>query len=154
MTAYEFSASTVVSTSPGQLYAMVSDVTRTGEWSPVCKQCWWEEGDGPRVGAKFTGRNVTPERTWETVSEVVAAEADREFTWEVNGGWVRWGFTLQPVDDGTELTESWEFLPGGLAGFRQAFGDKAEAEIERRTTTAHQDIPVTLATIKAIAEAE
>ena len=24
---------------------MVSDVTRMGEWSPVCKACWWDEGD-------------------------------------------------------------------------------------------------------------
>ena len=53
---------------------MVSDVTRMGEWSPVCKACWWDDGDSPRVGAWFTGRNELPERTWETRSEVVAAE--------------------------------------------------------------------------------
>ena len=26
-----------------ELYDLVSDVTRTGEWSPVCRACWWED---------------------------------------------------------------------------------------------------------------
>lgn len=56
---------------------MISDVTRTGEWSPVCKACWWDDGDGPWPGAWFTGRNELPERTWETRSQVVAADRGR-----------------------------------------------------------------------------
>ena len=43
-----------VASAPGTLYDLVADVTRTGEWSPVCKACWWDEGDGPQVGAQFT----------------------------------------------------------------------------------------------------
>ena len=31
---------------------MIADVTRMGGWSPMCKACWWNEGDGPRVGAQ------------------------------------------------------------------------------------------------------
>jgi polyketide cyclase/dehydrase/lipid transport protein len=153
VTALEFSDSTVVSATPDQLYAMVSDVTRTGEWSPVCRACWWDDGDGPRVGAWFTGRNETPERTWESRSQVVAAEPGREFAWEVNNGWVRWGFTFEPADGGTRLTESWVFLPKGLAGFGERYGDKAEAEIVKRTEAAHEGIPATLAAIKKAAEA-
>ena len=59
------SGSIVIKLSPEELYDMVADVTRVGEWSPVCTACWWDEGDGPQVGAKFTGRNERPERTWE-----------------------------------------------------------------------------------------
>jgi len=29
-----------VNASPEDLYEMVSDVTRMGEWSPVCRECW------------------------------------------------------------------------------------------------------------------
>ena len=122
--------------SPDELYALVSDVTRTGEWSPVCTGCWWDEGSGPEVGAWFTGRNETPERTWETRSQVVAADPGRKFAWEVNHGWVYWGYTFEPEGDGTRLTESWEFLPKGLAGFRERFGDEADAEIEKRSDAA------------------
>ena len=45
----------------------------------------------------FTGRQpeIVPERTWETRSQVVAADPGREFAWEVNNGWVRWGFSMR-----------------------------------------------------------
>ena len=56
-----------VSRSPEELYDLVSDITHMGEWSPVCKACWWDEGSTARVGDWFTGRNVLPERTWETL---------------------------------------------------------------------------------------
>lgn len=152
MNSLRFSASIVVARSPEALYDMISDVTRTGEWSPVCKACWWDDGNGPRPGAWFTGRNELPERTWETRSQVVAADRGREFAFAVGGSWVRWGYTFTPVDGGTELTESWEFLPGGIARFHDRYGDDAPAQIADRTEAAHKGIPVTLAAIKKIAE--
>ena len=153
MTRLEFADSVVVQVDPAHLYALVSDVTRMGEWSPQCTACWWDEGDGPTVGAWFTGRNETPERTWETRSRVVAAEPDREFAWEVNDGWVRWGFTLAFEREGTRLTESWVFLPKGIAGFHERYGPDAEEQIAIRTRAAAEGIPATLAAIKRSAEA-
>ncbi|HEX3461201.1 MAG TPA: SRPBCC family protein [Acidimicrobiales bacterium] len=147
-----YAESIVIGRSAKELYALVSDVTRTGEWSPICKACWWDEGDGPQVGAWFTGRNVTPERTWETRSEVVVADPEREFAFVVGGSWVRWGYTLNPVDGGSELTESWEFLPGGIARFEERYGADAQGQIADRTKAAHEGIPATLAAIKRIAE--
>src|SRR4051812_22559455 len=88
------SESVVVDRPPEDVYDLVSDVTRTGEWSPVCTSCWWDDGDGPRVGAHFTGHNEVPGRTWETHCEVVAAEPGVEFAWMVGASLVRWGFTL------------------------------------------------------------
>ena len=153
MTELKKSESISVAVTPDELYALVSDVTRMGEWSPVCRACWWDEGAGPEVGAWFTGRNELPERTWETRSQVVAADPGREFAWEVNNGWVRWGFTLEPEDGGTRLTEHWEFLPPGIAGFRERWGEKADAHIAHRRELAKTGIPATLAAIKKTAEA-
>ncbi|WP_435198046.1 SRPBCC family protein [Janibacter sp. GS2] len=142
-----------VQASPEALYDLVSDITRTGEWSPVCTSCWWDEdGEAGRVGAWFTGHNEVPERTWETRSLVVAAERGHEFAWVVGGSYVRWGFTFVPTPTGTELTESWAFLPDGIAMFREKFGDRADDEIADRTDQALAGIPQTLATIKRIAE--
>lgn len=138
--------------SPETVYDLVSDVTRTGEWSPICRSCWWHDGGPARVGARFTGRNQSGERTWETVSEVVAAERGREFAWVVGEGYVRWAYTMTPISEGTELTETWEFLPAGIAMFHQRFGDDAAAQIEERTQAAYTGIPATLAAIKRIAE--
>jgi hypothetical protein len=147
------SDSIIVARSPDDLYAMVSDITNMGEWSPICKACWWEEGGGPRVGAWFGGRNELPERTWETRSEVVVADPGREFAFVVNGTIARWGYTFRPVDGGTEVTESWEFLPGGQTQFEQWFGDDADAQIADRHEKAKTGIPETLAAIKRAAEA-
>lgn len=141
-----------IAASPEAVYALVSDIARTGEWSPVCQQCWWEEGDGPRVGARFTGRNVTAERTWETTSMVTAAEAGREFAWEVGKGLVRWGYRMEPVEGRTRLTESWEFTTAGLEYFASAFGDEAQGRADAATRAAHDGIPATLEAIKRIAE--
>jgi hypothetical protein len=150
------SDSVVVPVSAGELYDLVSDVTRTGEWSPVCRACWWDEGwqgeDGrPRVGARFTGRNETPERTWETRSEVVVADRGREFAWLVAGGVARWSFTLEPVEDGTRLTESWEFPPAGQEVFVERYGSDAQAQVADRRRAAREGIPATLAAIAGIA---
>ena len=148
----EHAESVIVACPPDTLYDLVSDVTRMGEWSPVCTACWWDEGAGPRAGAWFTGRNETPDRVWQTRSQVVTADRGREFTFEVNNGWVRWSYTFAPADGGTELTESWTFLPAGLAGFRQKYGDQAEAQISQRAAAARSGIPVTLAAIRKTAE--
>jgi hypothetical protein len=148
----QLSDSIVINRSPEDVYDLVSDITRMGDWSPVCKACWWDEGESARVGAWFTGRNITPERTWETRSEVVAADRGREFVFVVNGTSTRWGYTFNPVEGGTEVTESWEVLPGGQAMFKERFGDDAEAQLAVRAEAARTGIPATLAAIKKTAE--
>ena len=147
-----YSESITIARSADELYDMIADVTRTGEWSPVCTACWWDEGDGPREGAWFTGRNETPERTWETRSQVVVAQRGVEFAFVVGGSWTRWGYTFTAIEGATVLTESWSFLPAGLERFAERFGDDAPAQIADRTEAAHRGIPLTLAAIKRIAE--
>lgn len=84
-----FADATFVACSPEALYDLISDVTRMGEWSPICRACWWDDGSGPLAGNWFTGRNETPDRVWETRSQVVIAEPGREFTFVVGGDLVR-----------------------------------------------------------------
>ncbi len=142
-----------VDASPETLYDLVSDIARTGEWSPVCTSCWWDEDvEAGRVGAWFTGHNELLDKTWETRSIVVAAERGQKFAWVVGGTFVRWGFTLAPTQTGTELTESWEFLSEGIAMFEEKYGDRADVQIADRTGQALDGIPKTLAAIKRIAE--
>jgi hypothetical protein len=152
METLQHSDSIVVARSPEELYEMVSDVTRMGEWSPVCKVCWWDEGDSARVGAMFTGRNITPERTWETRSQVVVADSGREFAFVVQATGTRWGYMFSAVEGGTEITESWQFPPSGFEFFQQLFGDDAPAQVEIRHEGAREGIATTLAAIKSTAE--
>ena len=150
---FSYSESIVVAASPESLYALVTDIARTGEWSPICKACWWHGGDGPREGAWFSGRNEADGRVWETESQVTVAQPGREFAWLVGGKFARWGFKFTPTPDGTQVTETWNFLPEGRAMFREKYGPLAKAQINLRAEQAHAGIPVTLAAIKRIAEA-
>ena len=153
MAKWEHSESITVSRPPEELYALVSDVTRMGEWSPVCTGCWWDD-DSRGAGAWFTGRNEIPGKTWETRSQVVADEPGREFAFVVGGNRTSWGYTFESVDGGTRMTESWEILPAGEEYFLERFGAEAEAEVQQRADTARSGIRNTLAAIKAAAEAE
>jgi len=142
---------------------MVSDITRMGEWSPVCRSCRWDEGvaaedgAGPRVGAWFTGHNVDEGREWDTHCEVVAAAPGREFAFAVAGTFVRWTYKFAPASeagvDGTRLTETWEPQPDLLAFYAKQYGDeRVQATLEARTDTAKRGIADTLAAIKRAAE--
>ncbi|GAB3042396.1 SRPBCC family protein [Parafrigoribacterium mesophilum] len=148
---WNFSESIIVSRPAEELYAMVSDVTRMGQWSPVCTGGWWDD-DSRGVGAWFTGHNETPTKTWETRSQVVADEPGREFAFVVGGDRTRWGYTFSPAAGGTELTESWAILPAGETYFAERFGETAEAEITQRLENARSGIHATLAAIKKAAE--
>jgi hypothetical protein len=95
-------------------YALVSDVTRTGEWSPVCERVEWADGsDGPAVGARFTGHNRDGKRTWSVDAVVEKAEPGRAFAFHtVIGGAprTRWSYRVEPAPAGCTITESYERL--------------------------------------------
>ena len=156
MTTYEpadltFTASLEIDATPEVVWDMVSDVTRMGEWSPICAACWWDEGSGPAVGSWFTGRNVVGETVWETRSQVLACERGKSFAFTVGEGWVNWTYTFAPTPTGMLLTESWEFPPAGLALFNKLYGEKAPRHVANRVAAARAGIPETLAAIRQAA---
>ena len=90
---------------PEKVYAMLSDVTRMGEWI--------EGATGPAVGARFKGSNKKGIVRWSTKPTVKAADPGREFTFETGKPGkedTRWTYRFAPNDGGTELTESFEAL--------------------------------------------
>jgi uncharacterized protein YndB with AHSA1/START domain len=95
---------------PEKVYAMISDVTRMGEWSPETHTCEWIEGaTGPAVGARFKGSNKRGILRWSTKPTVTVADPGKEFAFDV-GKDTRWTYTFAPKDGGTDLTESFEAL--------------------------------------------
>ena len=93
------------------LYALVSDVTRMGEWSPENVGGRWLRGAaGPAVGARFRGSNRRGWRRWSTTCTVVAAEPGRVFAFDVSVGGVpasRWTYDFTADGDATVVTETW-----------------------------------------------
>src|SRR5207248_5199923 len=95
-----------INTSPEQLYALVSDVTRRGEWSPETVRCRWLDGaTGPTVGARFKGTNRRGLLRWSTKPRVVAAEPGQEFAFIVHlivigREMTKWRYRFEPAADG------------------------------------------------------
>jgi hypothetical protein len=142
----------MVAAPPERLYAIVADVTRIGELSPVCTSAWWDDGAGPRVGAWFTGRNeVEGREPWERHCEVVAAEPGRRFAWVTGGqaeGTAEWSYRFRPIDEGTEVEESWRILR--FNEFLRGLTDEQLQGLQRRTESG---IEATLVNLKRVAEA-
>lgn len=104
-------ASIHIDAPPAQVYALVSDVTRMGEWSPETYRCRWVGSDGPSVGARFKAHNRHGRARWSNTCEVVAAEPGHEFAFRRTAfaaGTVVWRYVLEPDGAGMRLIESYE----------------------------------------------
>jgi ligand-binding SRPBCC domain-containing protein len=102
---------------PEQVWALVSDVTRIGEFSPETFEARWRRGStGPEVGARFKGhvkRNGVGPTYW-SACRVTACVPNElfEFVVEVEGPVDaqvnRWGYRLEPDGDCTRVTEYYQ----------------------------------------------
>lgn len=100
-----------IDATPELLYAMVSDVTRMGDWSPESRGAEWRGGaTGAVVGAKFRGKNQRGFRRWSTTCTVTAADPGKSFIFDVHFGPIRvatWGYSFEPEGEGCRVTERW-----------------------------------------------
>ncbi len=136
-----------------QVWDLVSDVTRVGEFSPETFEAEWLDGaTGPKLGARFRGhvrRNGRGPVYW-TVCTVTACEPGREFGFAVGGPRGRvvntWRYQLGPSAGGTDVTESFE-LPDNL-GTRLYWKIAGSA----RGRTNEDGMRVTLEKIRAVTE--
>jgi len=107
----DISVTREIAAPPEQVWALVSDVTRMGEWSPEATGATWSKGaTGPAVGARFKGRNEADGKKWSTTCEITECVPGERFTFQVTGGPFKvatWSYDLQPTDTGTSVTESW-----------------------------------------------
>jgi len=104
----------LINTDTKTVYKLISDVTRTGEWSPECRRCQWLDNDQrAAVGARFRGWNRSGLVRWSRLVEVVSADPSREFTFRTltdrfNKDSTTWRYTLECEDGQTRLRHSYE----------------------------------------------
>ena len=104
--------------SPDQVWALVSDVTQIGRYSPETFEGEWLDGaTGPAVGARFRGhvkRNQKGPTYW-TKCYVTACEPGKEFAFgvgEPGKAAINWGYRLAPgANGGTDVTEYFQLAP-------------------------------------------
>jgi uncharacterized protein YndB with AHSA1/START domain len=144
-----------VAAPPARVYAVVSDVTRMGEWSPETTRCEWLDGaDGPVVGARFKGSNKRGIARWSTKPRVTAAEPGREFAFVIQHRGhdiTKWTYQFEPVGSGTRVTESFELLRDMPWYFIAT--DRYLMRVEDRYADLVDAMQQTLARIKTVVEA-
>ncbi|MCB0971182.1 MAG: SRPBCC family protein [Acidimicrobiales bacterium] len=140
--------------SPTDVWALVSDVTRIGEFSPETFEAEWLDGaTGPEVGARFRGhvkRNGRGPIYW-SPCEVVECEPERAFAFAVGSAsrpLNTWRYELAPAEGGgTDVTESFELT--GILPMKLYWAVLGWA----RGKTNREGMQTTLERIRAVVEA-
>jgi hypothetical protein len=98
------------------VWRVVSDVTRIGEWSHECRSARWLGGaSAPAPGARFRGRNRAGWMRWSRTAEVVAVDEPRELVWRTIPTLffpdsTEWRIRLAATAQGTAITQSFTVL--------------------------------------------
>jgi uncharacterized protein YndB with AHSA1/START domain len=103
-----------------EVWDLVSDVTRIGEFSPETFEARWRRGStGPEVGARFKGhvkRNGVGPTYW-SACEVTECVPNEVFEFAVGRDDItvnNWGYRLEPDATGTTVTEYFRLEPSLL----------------------------------------
>ena len=108
---------------PQQVWDVVSDITRTGEWSPETFEARWTRGStGPEVGAYFKGhvrRSGRGPVVYWSLCQVTDCDPGREFGFVVMGPGDKkinnWHYVIEPgASGGADVTESFFLEPSLL----------------------------------------
>ena len=138
---------------PDDVWALVSDVTRIGEFSPETFEAVWTHGaTGPAVGARFKGhvkRNGVGPTYWSPCTVTRCEEGEVfEFAVGLDGNALTtWGYRLEAEGDGTRVTEYFRLTPKWyLRGYWIVLG-------RLRGRTNERGMRTTLEKMKAVVEA-
>ena len=138
------------------VWALVSDVTRIGEFSPETFEATWTHGaTGPAVGARFKGhvkRNGVGPTYWTpcTVTKCVEPGANGavfEFGVGLDKNPINtWGYRMQAENGGTRVTEYFRLTPAWyIRGYWLVLG-------RLRSKTNERGMRTTLGRMKAVVE--
>jgi hypothetical protein len=163
-------AEIAVAAAPEAVYAVVSELSRSAEWSPECTGGAWISGAPGAVGSVFAGQNLRARDVvawapvvrgvWRTESQVVAAEPGRVFRWAMRDSTGRvqdsvWSYEIEPAGGGCVLVhhfrmgEATEGIRGITAGMGRLEKTRFFAEWEAKVAA---DLEATVQRVKAVVE--
>ena len=107
----------VIDADPDLLYTLIADPVQMARWSPENTGATTGHPGPAEVGDRFVGTNKRGATRWVTESVVTVAEPGSRFAFQVQGWGLRtpslrvanasWEYRFEPVDGGTEVTETW-----------------------------------------------
>lgn len=122
---------------PADVWAVVSDLRRMGEWSPQCQRMV-VFGGAVKQGTRTLNINQQGWARWPTTAKVVAFEPVHRIAFRIDVNRTVWTYELEPTaGGGTRVTESRTTPDGvpGITGFasERLFGgtDDFEESLQR-----------------------
>lgn len=165
------SAEIHVAAAPEDVYNLVSDLPRSGEWSEECTGGEWVSGTPGTVGAVFRGHNYRADDVvawapvargdWSTSAEVTTATPARTFRWAMHDSTgekqqSEWAFDIEPAHGGCVLRHHFVMRTAteGVRSFTSEMteGDKRRFYAEWQEKL-EKDLAATVERVKAVAEA-
>lgn len=167
---FDVQVQTDVAAAPEQVWAVVSDLARSAEWSAECVGGTWVSGSPATVGAVFRGENTrTPDvvawapvvrGSWHTESEVIEAVPGHRLSWAIRtkAGVPQdsvWSWRIEPRDGGSTVIHHFrmgtptEGIGQITSGMNDAERDRFFAEWSEKL---HGDIAATVDRVKGIVE--
>lgn len=142
-------ASAEIAAPPRAVWQVISDVHRTGHWSPECRRV--VPLGSVRAGCWMLGINHRRRVWWVTLSRIAPFAPEQEIAWRVATNGSVWSYRLGATPGGTRVTETRE-TPAGVgrvAGWftRMFLGGQRDHDDELEAGMARG-----LQQIKAIAE--
>ncbi|MEV6851351.1 SRPBCC family protein [Actinoplanes sp. NPDC051411] len=167
---FESRAEIDVEATPAEVYAIVSDLPRCGEWSTECTGGTWVSGVPGGAGAVFRGHNLRGDDvvawapvvrgTWTTEAEIRTAVPAAEFSWAMRDSRGRpqssvWTYRMLPRPDGCRLVHHFR-MDTPTEGIRKITKDMDDDERRRFVTEwgakVSGDMHETLRRVKALVE--
>ncbi len=99
---------------PEQVWKIISDLKRMGEWSPQCKLMKVFGGD-VRSGTTTLNINRKGLLVWPTRSKVIEFEPNKKIAFRVLDNKTIWSYSLTPNGTGTSVVEKREAPSGTTA---------------------------------------
>lgn len=144
-------AAAEIAAPPQAVWQVISDVRRTGQWSPECRRV--VPLGTVRAGCWLLGINHRRPVWWVTLSRVASFVPQQEIAWRVITNGAIWTYRLSATPNGTRVAETRD-TPAGVSRFASWFtrvflGGQRDHDDELEAGMARG-----LQRIKAIAESE
>ncbi|MDF3310402.1 SRPBCC family protein [Rhodococcus sp. T2V] len=143
-------ASIDIDATPQDVWAVVSDLKRMGEWSPQCRKMR-VLGGVVEAGTKTVNINRKGFLVWPTTSKVVKFQPNKAIAFRILENRTIWSYELEPTASGTKVIERRE-APTGTSKVSQFLVKTVLGGNEDFEVDLVNGMNTTLARIKSAAE--
>jgi uncharacterized protein YndB with AHSA1/START domain len=147
----QLEASIEIAAPPAQVWALVTDLPRMREWSPMTRRTW-VRGGTVRQGARFANLNGSGLKAWPTTGKVVRFTPHSDFAFRIAENRVVWSYALEPTADGGTRVTSRRETPDGISALSTTLTKVVLGGVPGFTDELQRGMQATLERLKAAAE--